>query len=197
MMFQQKSVGGSDFAAYIGALGELRIKVFAEWPYLYQGDLDYEKNYLKTYSQTQKSFVHMIFDNDKLIGATTAIWLADEALEFQKPFLQKGIDPQRVVYFGESLVLPEYRRQGLGKVFMQKRLDFAKNLAGIEHVAFCSVIRSSTDLRRPSDYRPLDEFWLSQGFVPQEDMVAQYPWRDIGETEETIKNLKFWMKSIN
>lgn len=190
------SVKGEEVAKHIEALGELRIQVFAEWPYLYKGDLDYERNYLKVYQRTPYSFVFLVFDGPQLVGATTAILLTEESPEFQKPFLQKGFDPSTVVYFGESLLLPEYRGQGLGKVFMEKRLAYAQSLPQVQIVAFCAVVRDHSHPSRPANYRPLDDFWKSQGFVPHPDMLAQFSWKDWGESKETPKLLKFWLKSL-
>lgn len=191
-----KKASGGEIQPYVEKLGQLRIQVFADWPYLYDGDLEYEKKYLQTYVQSKKSFIFMIFDGDTLVGATTAIALTDETPEFQKPFHQKNIPISEVVYFGESILLPKYRGQGFGKRFMEERLQFAKSTEGIKTVAFCAVQRDWTDKRKPKEAKPLDEFWLSLGFQQQQDMKAEYEWKDIGETSSSKKYLKFWLKNI-
>ena len=191
-----KKTIGAEIADHIEELGQLRIKVFSEWPYLYDGDLEYEKKYLKTYSQAKNSFVFMIFDNDTLVGATTAIALSEETAEFQKPFVEGNIPISEVVYFGESILLKEYRGQGFGKTFMQERILFAKSISGIKHVAFCAVQRDSNDSRKPIDAKPLDEFWRSMGFTQQQNMFGEYEWKDIGEYKPSKKKLLFWMKSL-
>ena len=44
-----------------------------------------------------------------VVGASTGIPLAQDSAEFQAPFPGRGIDPSRVFYCGESVLLPAYR----------------------------------------------------------------------------------------
>lgn len=187
---------GSEIRPFIEALGRLRIEVFHEFPYLYEGDLDYEKEYLLTYLRTPNSFAFLVFQNDELVGATTAIAMEDEDPRFQKPLAEKGIPAREVVYFGESILRGSLRGLGLGKRFMSERLAFARSLPGRRYAAFCSVIRASDHPLRPSGYQPLDPFWQSQGFAKVPNAVADYDWKDIGEKQESAKKLQFWIRSL-
>jgi len=47
---------------HLDAVAELRIAVFRDWPYLYAGDREYEKNYLATYAQSPESLFVLAFD---------------------------------------------------------------------------------------------------------------------------------------
>ncbi len=49
------TVTGTELKPIITSLAQLRIEVFREFPYLYDGDLDYEETYLDTYLQSDKS----------------------------------------------------------------------------------------------------------------------------------------------
>ena len=42
-----RNVHGPELEPFIDGLGRLRIAVFREYPYLYDGSLDYEREYLK------------------------------------------------------------------------------------------------------------------------------------------------------
>lgn len=176
-------------------LGRLRIKVFAEFPYLYNGNLDYERRYLETYFKAQSSLVGVAIDQGKIIGMTTAISLSHEEESFQRPFRDKALDPADYYYFGESLLLPEYRSLGIGKWFMQIRLDKAREL-GHAYACFCRVRRDKSDPRRPQSYRDLDSFWMSLGFAPM-DLTTTYSWREFGEESESAKTMEFWRMSLN
>lgn len=180
----------------IDDLGRLRIQVFQDWPYLYQGDLDYERKYLGTYLRSPTSFALLAYDGEKLIGATTAIELQDESEEFQAPFRGRGMNPKEVVYFGESILLASYRGLGIGKEFMRARLEYAQGLPGKKLAAFCAVIRPPSHPARPAGYRPLDNFWRSQGFSLEPGMIAEYEWKDLGEKEESKKALQFWLRPL-
>lgn len=187
---------GSEITSHLEPLGLLRIQVFKDWPYLYEGDLEYERHYLQTYVHSARSFIFLAYDNENLVGATTAIALEDETVEVQKPFKERNLDLSRIVYFGESILLPPYRGQGLGKRFMQERLNFAETFPKTTTAAFCAVIRDPNDVRKPPDARPLDPFWRSMGFSPVPGFTAEMSWKDIGEKDASKKKLQFWTKAI-
>ena len=46
--FKVVKVKGKEILPYIEALGKLRIEIFKEFPYLYAGDMEYERKYLNT-----------------------------------------------------------------------------------------------------------------------------------------------------
>ena len=74
MTFTYQPVSGEQLTPWVEDLAKLRIKVFREYPYLYDGDLDYEKDYLATYLDSERSLVGLTFSNHKLVGATTCIF---------------------------------------------------------------------------------------------------------------------------
>lgn len=196
LSIKYQSLRGAEMESQLEAMGQLRISVFKDWPYLYEGSLQYERRYLKKYMISQKSLAYLAFDRDQLIGATTAIVLSDEDQSIQKPLAEIHLLPSETVYFGESILLSDYRGIGIGKRFMSERLRFAESLPGIKHAAFCSVIRSEDDPRRPLNYKPLDEFWKKQGFQPISGVTAEMSWCEVGDLAETKKQLQFWVKSL-
>lgn len=196
MSIQFKPLRGSEATPHLEDLARLRMIVFREFPYLYEGDLQYEKNYLKTYFSSPNSFVCLCEIERKIVGACTAILLADEQNEFQKPFLNKSLDPKTICYFGESVLEKEYRGQGIGNQFMSLRLDFAKNLPSVRTAAFCAVVREKNHPQTPRDYRPLNAFWEKWGFRKDSDLSTEFAWKDIGQQFETKKQMQFWSKQL-
>ncbi len=187
---------GSEARFLAHELANLRIKVFHEFPYLYEGNIEYEKKYLETYFKARHSFILVAMDGDKVIGATTAVWANDEEESFKRPLQDFGLNTDEVIYFGESILLPEYRGLGLGKIFMQERENYARSLGFIKILTFCSVERPVDHPLRPLDYRPLDEFWKSRGFIPAPELSTTFSWPDINETQETSKKMNYWLKNI-
>jgi GNAT superfamily N-acetyltransferase len=178
---------------YIDALGGLRISVFRDWPYLYEGSLEYEREYLRTYVSCERSLVVLVMAGDQAVGATTCMPMAEEGPEFQEAFLRDGYDLGRICYLGESILLPEYRGKGLGRVFFEKRHAHAAKL-GSSMTTFCAVDRAVDDPRRPAQHRPLDEMWMQQGYVKQPQLQAQLEWQEVGEAQPSSKSLTFWTK---
>ncbi|MDD4975294.1 MAG: GNAT family N-acetyltransferase [Bacteriovorax sp.] len=188
---------GEEGRKFVDELANLRINVFRDYPYLYEGDVTYEKKYLETYFNSEYSFILLLQHNEKFIGATTAIWAQDEGQEFRDPFEKYGLDPKNICYFGESILLQEYRGQGLGKVFFKEREDFARSLGFIKYIAFCAVIRPEDHPLKPVNYRPLDDFWKSQGFHLVDKLTTEYSWKDLNSSFETSKKMQYWLKSIS
>lgn len=195
MTIEKLLLTGEEARIYVNELAKLRLGVFYEYPYLYEGTLEYEKKYLETYFKAKHSFILLLKDKNEVIGATTGIWAKEEEDSFKSPFTRFGINPEEVFYFGESVLQKEYRGQGLGKVFFEERERYARKLPFIKYLSFCAVQRSAHPLE-PKDYRPLDVFWDSQGFKKIEGLTTSYHWRDRGEENETNKLMQFWIKEI-
>lgn len=193
-MLRLQNFHGAELAPHLDALGELRIAVFHEYPYLYAGTLEHEREYLGTYVRSRDSLVVLVFDDDRVVGATTCLPMLDEGPEFQAAFVQAGYDLSTICYFGESILLPAYRGQGIGKEFFTRREAHVRKL-GLKLSTFCAVDRPAEHGLRPPGYRPLDDFWRSQGYVKHPELQATFVWQEIGEETESPKTLTFWTKS--
>lgn len=191
-----RTLSGRELAPYLADLARLRIAVFREFPYLYDGSAEYEEKYLQTYLDSPDSVVILALDGETVIGASTGLPMTDETEEFQTPFLEHRYDPARVFYCAESVLLPEYRGKGIYKHFFTGREDHARKLGRFDWCAFCCVQRPEDHPRRPADYAPLDPVWRKFGYVKHPELVAAYQWKDLGEEEESFKPMVFWLKSL-
>lgn len=191
-----KHLSGAELAPWVPDLARLRIAVFRDFPYLYDGTVEYEENYLKTYIESAESVVVLALDGDKVVGASTGLPMADETPEFQKPFLENGYDPQKIFYCGESVLLKEYRGKGIYKQFFTGREGQARKLGRFDWCTFCGVQRPVDHPLRPADYVPLDAIWNKFGYVKHPELRTEYRWKDIDRTEETAHEMMFWMKSL-
>ena len=194
-MLRLQNFHGAELAPHLDALGELRIAVFHEYPYLYAGTLEHERDYLGTYLKSSGSLVVLVFDEDRVVGATTCLPMLDEGPEFQAAFVKAGYDLATICYFGESILLPSYRGQGIGKEFFVRREAHVRAL-GMKLSTFCAVDRPAEHPLRPQGYRELDEFWRGQGYVRHPELQATFVWKEIGEETESPKRLTFWMKEV-
>ncbi len=195
MSLRFETLTGDAVEPVIDDLAALRIKVFAEFPYLYDGDLDYERRYLRTYRDSAGAVVVGAFDGDRLVGAATGTPMTDHEEDFAKAFDGTGYDLNDVFYCAESVLLPEYRGRGAGHAFFDRREAHARKL-GARHNAFCAVIRPKYHPDRPEDYAPLDPFWRKRGYEKLDGAVAEFSWRDHGDAEETKKPLQFWIRAL-
>lgn len=162
-------------------LARLRIAVFREWPYLYDGDLGYEEAYLRAYAESEDAVVVVARAGGAVVGAASAVPLRDEPVSVQAAVSSVGWEVERAFYFGESVLLPAFRGRGLGHVFMRARLTEARAQA-MTAAVFCAVRRDEADARRPAEARDLRPFWRSHGFSPL-GTACSFRWREVGGTD--------------
>jgi len=189
------SLTGDAARAVFPDLARLRIRVFRDWPYLYDGDAAYEEKYLATYADSAGGVIVVARDGDRVVGAATALPLADETPEVIAPFVRAGIAVDDVFYLGESVLLPEYRGRGVGHAFFDGREARARAL-GYSITAFCAVRRPADHPRRPAGYVPLDAFWERRGYGERPDLETTFSWRDLDDAHETAKPMRFWLRRL-
>lgn len=198
---QLKIVTGTALKQHCDDLARLRIQVFREFPYLYQGSYEYEQVYLQRYLQCPQAAFVLALEGEKIVGAASCIPMPYEEPIFQQPFMTYkttlGLEIKQLFYCAESVLEPAYRGQGIGLAFFRARETYAKQLGGFTHSCFCAVERPIDHVLRPSTYQPLDEFWRKRGYQKQTHLTTQLVWQDIDQTEPTAKTMIYWLKELN
>ncbi len=184
---------GKEIKRVIEPLADLRVRVFREWPYLYDGSASYEKTYLARYVKAPGAVVVGAFAGERLVGAATGQPLAGEVEDFRAPFERAGHDPSGIYYFAESVLDAGWRGLGIGHAFFDRREAHAGAL-GFGTAAFCAVIRPRDHPLRPAGYAPLDPFWRKRGYTPIEGLTVGFDWPDLGEATASRKRLQVWMR---
>ena len=185
---------GTEIESIFDDLAQLRIAVFRAYPYLYEGSIAYERAYLHTYTLSEKSFLFAVYHEGRIVGATTCIPLIDESTDVQQPFVQAGWQMDTIFYFGESILLPEYRGLRLGHRFFDEREAHVRSFGSYQTTCFCAVDRPHNHPLKPENYRPLDDFWTKRGYQKTPSVQSQFEWLDIGETVSTFKPMVYWMR---
>jgi len=188
-----KNITGKDITGYIPELAELRIQIFREFPYLYDGSLTYEKQYLTSYTTSDKTIIVIALHKGRVVGASTGIPLLQQSDNIIRPFGDSGYATEKIFYFGESVLEKQYRGHGIGVRFFEEREKHAHRL-GYPLTTFCAVERPADHPMRPPNYISLDEFWNNRGYRIKPDLQTTFRWRDIGESSESEKPMVFWIK---
>lgn len=196
MSLDYRTLTGAEVEAHLDALAGLRITVFRDWPYLYDGDLSYERRYMSSYRDNPDAILVAAFDGTRLVGAATGTPMEDHAEDFGAPFAETDFALGDVFYCAESVLLPEYRGQGAGHAFFDAREAHARAL-GRRYSAFCAVVRPEDHPLRPRDARALAPFWTARGYRELPGVTATFSWKDVDEDGESPKNLQFWLRELD
>lgn len=194
-MIRVEHLAGADLRPHLKGLASLRIRVFRAYPYLYDGDEAYEAWYLEDFARAEGAVVVAALDGDALIGAATASPMRAQKGAFKNPIAQAGLVPDEMFYFGESVLLPEYRGHGIGHKFFDAR-EAAARAQGFGRTGFYGVVRPVDHPQKPEGYSPLNTFWNKRGYAPLQAAVATFPWKEVGQTDETDHAMQFWTRKL-
>ncbi len=195
MSVRLETLRGDELLRHLPALGGLRGAVFREWPYLYEADAAHEAAYLRRYAEGAGAAVIVALDGEAAVGAATCQPMPHAHAPVRQAFLAAGRDPAEHCYFGESVLLPAYRGQGIGVAFLAAREAVARE-AGLRVATFCAVERAADDPRRPPGHVPLDGFWRRRGYAHHPGLACTFHWREVGGEAEVPHRLSFWTKGL-
>ncbi len=193
-MIRVARLTGEALGAALEDVARLRIEVFRAYPYLYDGDAAYEQAYLQTYRESSDAILVGAFEGARLVGASTGTPMEDHG-EFAAALGGQKMALTDIFYCAESVLLPEYRGQGVGHAFFDQREAHGRDL-GRSVSMFCAVVRDAIHPLRPADHVPLDAFWRKRGYTPLAGAIANYRWKDLDQPVETDHALQFWSRPI-
>ena len=183
---------------YLEEVIKLRVEVFREYPYLYDGNLEYEKEYFKDFVKDSTARVILVKDGFEVVAVATSIALSNAHLcdDIHKPFIEKGYDVERFYYYGEIMIDKNYRNKGISKQIYGLREKEVLSL-GFDRLCFATILKDSDKM--PQDYFDPAEMWKSMRFDEHLDMQVECSWPKIqydGSTREQVSKLNFWVKKI-
>ncbi|WP_240338937.1 hypothetical protein [Novosphingobium sp. BW1] len=109
----------------------------------------------------------------------TALPLQAQKGEFSTPFAAWG-GTQQLLYFGESVLLADFRGPRIGHSFFAAR-EAAAREQGAPAATFAVVVR-------------LDPFWRVRGYAPVEGLVIERARKDHREAEKSAKPMQYWLR---
>lgn len=191
---------GKDVLPHIPIVSKMRILEFENYPYLYIGNEEYEKEYLLGFSKDPHSCLAIARDGEEIVGMATAMPLKSEAdilKEAEELFSVSGYRPEDFFYFGEFIVLEKYRGKGIARKLEQDLLNFAKKW-NFPKACLSVVVRDENDSRKPVGYISGNSTWTKMGYK-EIDLKINYHWPTIqedGEIKDILNEMVFWIKDI-
>ena len=187
---------GASIANGLSAFQYVHATVFDEWPYLVESRPD-ERPYIASYADLPRAALFVARSAGKPIGAATCLPLGDESANVQAPFIERGWNLRRFFYFGEGVILKEWRGIGLGKRLFALREGHARAVSTADYTIFCSVRRPLDHPLRPQGAVTNDAFWRKRGYQPMDGVACTMRWRSHGDAAATPHTLDFWIKSLS
>src|SRR5690606_23670771 len=129
------------------------------------------------------------------VGMATASPLRGQPEAVREPLLRAGLDEAGTFYFGESVLLPAWRGQGIGHAFFDQREDAAR-AAGARVCTFCAVERAADHPLRPQEVRELAPFWRGRGYAPLPGVTMELAWKDRDTPGEIAHLMQFWFRAL-
>ncbi len=191
-----ETLTGAAIRPHLPALARLRIGVFRDWPYLYDGSEAAEARYLEHFAASPHAALVVARRGGEIVGCSTCQPLVEQSDNLVAPWRAAGIEPQRVFYFGESVLLAAHRGQGIGVAFFAAREAHARGAGRYDIATFCAVERPEKHRLRPAGYVPLDGFWNRRGYARRADLVCRMAWKQVDSDAEVENQLVFWTKSL-
>lgn len=186
---------GTAIADALDDLATLRLDIFPEYPYLYQGRREDELTYLATYAGAPDAGVILACDGLTVIGAATGMPLIQEDAQMIDAFSGTTLPLNEVYYVGELLFCPAYRNCGLGRKLLDRLESHIRSL-GRYHTLTCATVERPDDHPlRPRDYIPITRFLARTGFVRLPGVTTSFMWREIDGVKRD-QPMQFWIKDL-
>ena len=196
MSITMKIMTGSAAEERLDALATLRLDIFREYPYLYDGLREDELKYLRLYVETSDAFLIMVTDAEQVAGAATGTPLCSENQSLLKPFIGTYHPVNETFYVGELLFYPAYRGRGLGLQLLAIVEEHVRTMGKYRYLTCATVARPVSHSLRPEDYVPIDRFLSHTGFVKLSGITTSFSWKEIdGISRE--HPMQFWIKELN
>jgi len=186
---------GAVIADALNDLATLRLEIFPEYPYLYQGRREDEIAYLGTYAKTPDACVILACDGSTVIGAATGMPLVHEDAQIRDAFAGTTFPLNEVYYVGELLLRPTYRNCGLGRKLLAQLESLIRSLGSYRRLTCATVERPDDHHMRPRDYAPITRFLARTGFVQLFGVTTCFMWL---ETDGVKRDhpMQFWSKEL-
>ncbi len=196
-MFKLTILKGEQIKPLTPALARLRINLFREYPYLYDGNIKYESDYLREYAKEPYSMLHMVHYNDEIVALFSGMPLSCKSsivLDLKNAMLENGHENiDKYYYYGEILIVPEFRHYGLFNLLFTS-MDYEAKLLGFSDACLLTVEREDSHPLKSLDYVPTDALWQTRGYK-RSGLIVNFDWPTIfpnGETKDIKNPMAAW-----
>jgi hypothetical protein len=191
---------GSELTDWTDELARLRIDAFREFPYLYEGSMDYERNYLKAYGTHQNALLLVLMQDNIICGMSSGMPLNTDSeivATLRMAMCAQDYPVGDFFYFSETILTTAFQSQGWYSKLTKRRAAIVTSW-GFHWGCFLTVHREADHPLRPPDYQgPFNKFeHLGYKRTP---LTITYEWPTI-ESASTSRvkanRMDLWIKRL-
>lgn len=179
----------------IDDIATLRLNIFREYPYLYEGCRNDEINYLRTYVEASDSCVILVYDSGTIAGAITGMPLCHEGAQMREAFAGTAVSVDELYYIGEILLYPAYRNKSLGLKLFEQMESHIRSLGPYNRIVCATVERPDNHPLRPANFTPITKFLARTGFRILPAITTHFTWCETDGIERN-HSMQFWFKEL-
>lgn len=176
----------------------LRIVFFRDYPYLYSGDFNYEKDYLNYYIADQSAVFLTASLNSNIIGFCSGASFLSMGNAFGnvlEKFSAKGYLPKDLYYLGEIIVKDNFANRILSKQLFKRMLSYSLEL-NFKGITFCNTLEPNFKSYSQNKYKfeKFANIFNKIGIIdPHITTTVTYNTVDsINHESEKKHTMKFW-----
>lgn len=178
-----ESLSGAESKKYFEDFARLRIEIFREYPYLYEGTVENERNYIENYLSNPQSRIFVLFDGDKICGMLTTVPMSGEYQDIIASFEKTGLKSSESFYLGDMILQKEYRNRKLFPIFFNAALEHAK-CKGFKTLSLMCIVCKDADWGRPAEFRDVVRLCEKIGFTKIDGGVIELKWASLAKGGE-------------
>lgn len=195
-MITQELFTGTVIAGTLDTLASLRLEIFREYPYLYDGRREDELDYLKSYAEAPDACVILAYDEGTVVGAATGMPFIHEGAQMLAALAGSQYSVDYLYYVGEMLFYPAFRNKGLGLQLLDQLEQHIRSLGSYRHLVCTTVERPDAHPLQPVGYIPITRFLARTWFDLLPGVTTSVAWR---ETDGVRRDhpMQFWVKELS
>ena len=200
-MTQQSSIAievlkGNEVIPHLKRLIEIRLSFYRDYPYLYDGSIEDEENYLRMYGNSENTLLVVAKRDDEVVGAILGLPLPESPEENKEAFQDLEISPEDLFYLGDNIVIRELK---IGNVQEQMYHQFegaVNHLKKYRGIVVCEIERDVNDPKKITNDTFYEFAWHTQGFIREPNQIVNFSWKEIGDSKSSNHHMVFWRKSL-
>lgn len=200
-MTQQSSTSievlkGSEAIPYLNKLMEIRLLFYRDYPYLYDGSIEDEENYLRIWSNSENTLLVVAKRNDKVVGVIIGLPFSESPEENKQAFQNLETSPEDLFYLGDNIVIQELKVGNVQKQMYHQFERAVKQLKKYKEIVVCEIERDVNDPKKIANDTFYEFSWNAQGFIREPNQIVNFTWKEIGDSKISNHHMVFWRKPL-